>query len=84
MKRFIPNARTSINTPYMEDKIIKFKAQVSKVTTMADGGLRVVLDMAETEIEVAKQMMQVKQAGAILEVAAVPVYAEIATEWKPE
>ena len=67
-----------------EQNIIKFKAQVSKVTTMADGGLRVVLDMAETEIEVAKQMMQVKQAGAILEVAAVPVYAKIATEWKPE
>lgn len=68
----------------MQDNIIKFKAQVSKVTTMADGGLRVVLDMAETEIEVAKQMMQVKQAGAILEVAAVPVYAELNAEWKPE
>lgn len=58
------------------DDVIKFKAQVSKVTTMADGGLRVVLDMAETEIEVAKKMMQVKQAGAVLEVVAVAVVYE--------
>jgi hypothetical protein len=56
-----------------EKDVIKFTAQVSKVTTMADGGLRVVLDMAETEIEVAKQMMQVKQAGASLEVVAIAV-----------
>ena len=61
----------------MNDKdVIKFKAQVSKVTTMADGGLRVVLDMAETEIEVAKQMMKAKQIGAILEVAAVAIVYE--------
>ena len=69
---------------FTNDGIIKFKAQVSKVTTMADGGLRVVLDMAETEIEVARQMMQVKQAGAILEIAAVPVYVQTDTEWKLE
>lgn len=54
-------------------QVIRFSAQVSKVTTLADGGLRIVFDLAETEIEVAKQMMQVKQAGAILEVAAVPI-----------
>jgi hypothetical protein len=59
--------------------LIKFTAQVSKVTTMADGGLRVVLDMAETEIEVAKQFMQVKQAGAILEIVAIPVVEK--KEW---
>ncbi|TXH47079.1 MAG: hypothetical protein E6Q97_28040 [Desulfurellales bacterium] len=55
------------------EQLIKFSAQVSKVTTMADGGLRVVLDMAETEIDVARQFMQAKQAGAILEIVAVPV-----------
>lgn len=55
------------------DEVIRFSAQVSKVTTLADGGLRVVFDLAETEIEVAKQMMQAKQAGAVLEIAAVPV-----------
>lgn len=58
----------------MEDsQVIKFSAQVSKVTTLADGGLRIVFDIAETEIEVAKQMMQVKQAGAILQIAAVSI-----------
>jgi hypothetical protein len=57
----------------MSDEAIRFQAQVSKVTTLADGGIRLVLDLAETEIEVAKQMMQARQAGAFLEVAAVPV-----------
>lgn len=56
-----------------EDKVIRFSAQVSKVTTMADGGLRIVLDLSEKDIETAKKMMEVKQAGAILEIAAVPV-----------
>jgi hypothetical protein len=57
----------------MSDEAIRFQAQVSKVTTLADGGIRLVLDLAETEIEVAKRMMQARQAGAILEVAAVAV-----------
>lgn len=55
------------------DEVIRFTAQVSKVTTLADGGLRVVLDLSEKDIEIAKKMMEVKQVGAILEVAAVPV-----------
>lgn len=53
--------------------LIQFKAQVSKVTTMADGSLRVVLDFGEQDIDIATKLMQVKQAGAILEVVAVPV-----------
>ena len=57
----------------MTDPAIRFAAQVSKVTTLADGGIRLVLDLAETEIEVAKQMMEARQRGAILEVAAVAV-----------
>jgi hypothetical protein len=63
----------------MTDKnnLIKFKAQVSKVTTMADGSLRVVLDFSEQDIDVATKLMQVKQAGAILEIIAVPVYGAL-------
>lgn len=57
----------------MSDEAIRFQAQVSKVTTLADGGIRLVLDLAETEIEVAKLMMLARQQGAILEVAAVAV-----------
>ena len=56
-----------------EVTLIQFKAQVSKVTTMADGSLRVVLDFGEQDIDIATKLMQVKQAGAILEVVAVPV-----------
>ncbi len=57
----------------MSDDAIRFQAQVSKVTTLADGGIRLVLDLAETEIETAKLMMEARQRGAILEVAAVRV-----------
>ena len=59
-----------------EPNVIRFTAQVSKVQTMADGGLRVILDMPETAIDTATRMMQVKQAGAILEIVAVPVIPE--------
>ena len=58
----------------MEEKnLIKFKAQVSKVQTLADGGIRVTLDLSETDIKQAGELMRVKQAGAILEIVAVPV-----------
>lgn len=63
------------NVSYManDNDAIRFSAQVSKVTTLSDGGLRVVLDMAENEIEVAKSLMEAKRAGAILEIAAVAI-----------
>ena len=54
------------------DSVIRFQAQVSKVTTLSDGGIRLVLDIPETEIQTATRMMEAKQAGAILEIAAVP------------
>ena len=60
----------------MVDNVIKFLAQVSKVQTLADGGLRVTLDLSEKDIKQAGELMQVKQAGAVIEVVAVPVYAE--------
>jgi hypothetical protein len=63
-----------------EKQLIKFKAQVSKVTTMADGSLRVVLDFSEQDIDIATKLMQVKQAGAILEIVAIPVIFDALTE----
>ena len=62
-----------------EDKedVVRFVAQVSKVTTLADGGIRVVLDLAETEIETARAMMEARQRGAVLEVAAIPIDKQI-------
>lgn len=56
-----------------DTEVIRFKAQVSQVKTMADGGLRVVLDLPETAIEQIGQLLEVKQAGGVLEIAAVPL-----------
>jgi hypothetical protein len=53
--------------------VVRFKAQVSQVRTLADGGLRIVLDLSEDAIETATKMMQVKQAGAVLECACLAV-----------
>lgn len=55
---------------------IQFSAQVAKVTTLADGGIRITLDLPETAIDTATKMMQVRQAGAILEIAAIPLKAK--------
>jgi hypothetical protein len=68
----------------MSDEAIRFQAQVAKVTTLADGGIRLVLDIAETEIEVAKQMMLARQQGAVLEVAAVAVLQSLTKDGKTE
>lgn len=57
----------------MIEDIIRFSAQVSKVTTLVDGGIRITLDLPETDIETATKMMQVRQGGGVLEIAAVPV-----------
>ena len=56
-----------------DENLIKFLAQVAKVQTMADGGIRLIFDLPETAIETATKMMQTKQAGALLEIVALPV-----------
>lgn len=55
------------------DNLIKFNAQVAKVQTLADGGIRIILDLPETAIDTATKMMQVRQMGALLEIVALPV-----------
>jgi hypothetical protein len=55
------------------EQVIKFQAEVSKVSTLADGGIRIVLDLPETAIDTAKKLMEARQAGAILEIAAIPI-----------
>jgi uncharacterized membrane protein len=57
----------------MENDVIRFTAQVSQVRTLADGGLRFVLDVAESEIEAATKLMQVKQGGGLLDIGAIPI-----------
>ena len=57
----------------MTDEVIRFTAQVAKVQTLIDGGLRVTLDLDEGAIDPAAKLMQAKQQGAILEIAAIPI-----------
>ena len=56
-----------------EKQLIKFKAEVIKIQTLADGGIRLTFDISEKDIDIATKLMQVKQAGAVLEIVAVPV-----------
>jgi len=55
------------------EKVIRFTAQVARVQTLADGGIRLILDLPETAIQTATKMMEAKRSGASLEIAAVPV-----------
>jgi hypothetical protein len=40
---------------------------------MADGGIRLALDLPETAIDIAAAMMRAKQAGAVLECAVIAI-----------
>lgn len=49
-------------------KAISFDAIVSQVRTMADGGLRIVLDLGEDNVAQAAWLMQVKQDYGVIHV----------------
>lgn len=51
---------------------IKFQAEVIRVQTMADGALRVVLDMSEDSVMQAAQLIECKRWGAVLDVTCTP------------
>ena len=57
----------------MSDKVIEFPAEIIKIQTMVDGAIRVTLDLSADKVQIAAQLMEAKQRGAVLEVAAVPV-----------
>jgi hypothetical protein len=56
-----------------DNAVIRFSAEVVKIQTTSDGGIRIVLDLPETAIDTAKKLMEARQAGAILEIAAIPI-----------
>jgi hypothetical protein len=56
-----------------KSKAILFTATVNQVRTLADGGIRIVLDLAENETETAKLLMDCKALSANLNIAAIPV-----------
>lgn len=53
-----------------DENIIEFWAIVAQVRTLADGGIRVMIDLPEDAITQAAQLMECKRAGVVLEVAA--------------
>ena len=48
---------------------ISFWATVAQVRTLADGGIRITLDLPEDAIMQAAQLMECKRVGAVLEVS---------------
>jgi hypothetical protein len=55
------------------DGVIKFQATAAQVKTMADGGIRIALDLSESETETAKALMDCRRLKGILEVLILPV-----------
>ena len=51
---------------------VTFEATVSKVTTLADGGIRIALDLPEDAIIAAAWLMECKRAGVVLQVTCKP------------
>jgi hypothetical protein len=59
----------------MSEAALTYRAQVSKVQTLVDGGIRLSLDMiAPTDAKVIMALIEAKQPGAYLECANVVIY----------
>ena len=59
---------------------ITFPAQVARCQTLADGGLRVTLDLPETAVLAVAQLMECKRQGVAGEVAYRPIVTNGSTE----
>lgn len=57
----------------VEDEAIRFQAQVFKVQTLIDGGVRLTLDLGAGDSKTIVALFDAKQPGVLLEVAAVAV-----------
>lgn len=56
--------------PKIERPKIEFEASVNQVRTLADGGLRLVLDLPEDAVRQAAMLMQCKADGIALDIRA--------------
>ncbi len=61
-----------------------FTAQVARVQTLADGGLRVTLDLPESDIEAASMLMAFKRFGVVGRVTYAPMEQKNLTELDDE
>lgn len=57
----------------MTEEAITFPAEIIKVQTMQDGAIRVTLDLSADKVAIAAKLMEAKQCGCILEVAALAI-----------
>ena len=70
----------------MTNDAIRFQAQVFKIQTVVDGGIRLTLDLGAVDPAVIVALFEAKQPGVLLEVAAVAVEfdKQIGANGKPE
>jgi len=54
----------------MEETTIQFTAEVQKVQTLVDEGIRVTLDLSESKIPEAAMLMECKRHGIALDITA--------------
>lgn len=54
----------------MTEKPIHFTAQVIKVQTLTDGGIRITIDISATDVNAAAAMMKAKATNSLVECAA--------------
>lgn len=57
----------------MTDEAIRFQAQIFKISTLIDGGIRLTLDIGAVDPSVIVALFDAKQPGILLEVAAIGV-----------
>lgn len=55
-----------------DNSTVKFWALIAKVQTMADGGIRVYLDLPENAVESAAVLMEYKRVGIVADVVITP------------
>jgi len=55
-----------------QEEVIEFQAEVIRVQTMADGAIRLVLDLSEDSIMQMAQLAECKRWGAVLSVVCTP------------
>jgi hypothetical protein len=63
------------------DDAIRFQAQVFKLQTLIDGGVRLTLDLGIAKDETILALFSARQPGIILEVAAVAIEADKKDKW---
>jgi hypothetical protein len=66
-----------------EPEVIRFSCILSGIRTTIDGGTNVTISLPHNEIKALTQLLQVRnQVGVILEIAAVPVFANMESNVK--